>query len=139
MASRDGGRRPLHPRLSAAERRRLLLEGVELYGRGAFFACHESFEEIWRSTRPEPRDLFQGLVQLAAGLHHFHRHGRAASAARLLARARRRLEPLGPVACGLDLATLLAGVGRWQDWLAAPEGPAPEPPRLSVVDPAAVG
>jgi hypothetical protein len=106
--------------------------GVDLFNRGDFFASHEAFEEIWRSTTPEPRDLFQGLVQVAAGLHHFVGRRSPAPAGRVLARGRRRLAPLAPHCCGLDLAALLPALEAWEAWLAAPAGEPPALPRLAL-------
>jgi uncharacterized protein len=132
-------RRVLHPTLSAVERRRLFREGIERFNRGEFFASHESWEEIWRSTDPEPRDLFQGLIQVAAGLHLFLNLQRPAPARQTLAKGRLRLEPYGPAASGLDLDTLLAAVRRWEAWLAAgATAAAPPAPAIRVLDPAAV-
>ena len=135
MTVRGGGGRTLHPELSPADRRRLLRLGVERFNRGEFFAAHEAFEEIWRSTRPEPRDLFQGLVQVAAGLHHGLDRGKPEPARRVMARGRRRLEPLGPAACGLDLASLLAVVEAWERWFAEAGDRPPKLPALAVLDP----
>lgn len=136
-------RRMLHPELSGDERRRLFLQGIELFNRGRFFDCHEAFEEIWRSTSPEPRDLFQGLIQVAVGLHHWLERGNARPAARILARGRRRLEPFAARGHGrphgLDLAALLHRVEAWKTWLTGERGgPPPEVPRLVVVDRAGV-
>jgi len=118
----------LHPDLSGEERTTLLAAGVAHFNRQEFFAAHEPWEAIWRSTLPEPRDVFQGLVQIAAGLHHFERFARRPSALRLLGRGRRRLTPFAPAACGLDLASLLAALEPWEEWLAKGEG-APPPGR----------
>ncbi|PYQ54387.1 MAG: hypothetical protein DMF53_29615, partial [Acidobacteria bacterium] len=60
--------RVLHPEISQEERERLFRVGIDLVNRGQFFAAHEAWEEIWRSTTPEPRGLFQGLIQVAAAL-----------------------------------------------------------------------
>lgn len=137
-ADEDPGSR-LHPELTAGERRRLFFEGIELFNRGEHFESHESWEEIWRSTTPEPRDLFQGLIQVAAGLHHWLERGKAAPAARVMARGRRRLEPLAPVSHGLDLEGFLTGVERWEHWLTGPRRePAPPVPRVRVVEDGAV-
>ena len=126
-------RRTLHPELSPEERRRLLERGSKLFDAGSWFAAHEAFEEIWRSTTPEPRDLFQGLVQVAAGLHHYFDRGRPAPARRLLARARKRLAGLPARTLGLDLDTLLGEIAAWDEWLVEARGEPPAWPRLAIV------
>jgi predicted metal-dependent hydrolase len=132
MASPD---RTLRPELTAEERRLLLVRGVELFNAGAFYDCHEAFEEVWRSTTPEPRDLWQGLIQVAVGLHHAVDRGRPGPGRRVLARGRRRLAGLPSPCRGLDLAALLAAADRWDAWLAAPHGEPPPAPRIVVVEP----
>lgn len=133
------GERALHPDLSAQERRALVWEGIERFNAGRFYDAHESWEEVWRSTTPEPRDLFQGLVQIAAGMHHALDRGKPEPARRVLGKGRQRLEPLAPMCCGIDLAPLLSAVRAWEEWLEHGGGPAPDPPRLDVLDSAQVG
>jgi uncharacterized membrane protein YccC len=122
--------RVLHPDLSPEERERLFRQGIDLFNQGRFFESHEAWEEIWRSTTPEPRDLFQGLIQVAAALHQFLDLKRDEAPRRTLAKARRRLEPYAPAALGIDLADLLEQVGRWETWLGHREGEPPPPPAL---------
>lgn len=129
MASRERGR-PLRPELTEADRRRLIEHGIDLFDRAAYYDCHEAFEEVWRSTTPEPRDLWQGLIQVAVGLHHALDRGRPDVGRRVLAKGRRRLERLPPPCEGIDVAALLAAVGEWERWLAAPDGEPPPRPRL---------
>ncbi|HKH47842.1 MAG TPA: DUF309 domain-containing protein [Thermoanaerobaculia bacterium] len=124
----------LHPVLSAAERRRRLLEGIEQLQRGEFFAAHETWEEVWRSTTPEPKTLLQGLIQVAAALHQARDLHRREGPRRTLAKARSNLEPYAPVALGLDVEDLLRSVDAWRDWLERHEGEAPAWPRVRVVD-----
>ena len=131
-------RRNLHPDLTAAERRQLFLDGIDLFNRGRFYEAHEAWEEIWRSTTPEPRDLFQGLVQAAAAMHQFLDLKRDAGPRRTLAKARARLEPFAPASHGLALEDLLASLAAWEDWLERRAGDPPRVPRLQVLDPAAV-
>lgn len=126
-------RRVLHPDLSPGERRRLFQEGIDLFNRGEFFLAHEAWEEIWRSTTPEPRELFQGLVQVAAALHQILDLKRKLGPRNTLAKARSRLEPCAPVLCGLDVAGLLESVGQWQEWLER-QGERPAVPRIGIVD-----
>jgi hypothetical protein len=126
-------RRDLHPHLPPEARHHLFASGIEHFNRGEFFAAHEAWEEIWRSTTPEPRDLFQGLIQVAVGLHHFLVLGRIAPARTTLAKGRGRLEPFGPTAPpphGIDLAGLLDAVTRWENWLVDREGGAPPLPLI---------
>lgn len=130
--------RELHPNLSPEERRRLFLQGIELFNRGEFYDSHEVWEDIWRSTTPEPKNLFQGLIQVAAALHQFLDLHRQEAPGRTLAKARVRLEPYAPVACGLDIAGLLEQVGRWEAWLERTEGERPPVPVLHVLDTSAI-
>ena len=139
--------RELHPVLTPARREELVREGTELFHAGRYFTAHEAWEEIWRSTTPEPRDLFQGLVQLAAAFHHLHERRRPDVARRVLAKARRRLGGLRegaaetePLSAGtapardrgsLDGPALLAQIERWEAWLAEPAGEPPLAVRLS--------
>lgn len=137
MASPD---RALRPELAPAERRRLIARGVELFNRGAWFECHEAFEEVWRSTTPEPRDLWQGLIQVAVALHHALDRGRPDVGRRVLAKGRRRLGRLRSPCRGIDVAALLAATAAWDAWLA--DGGAGEPParpRIVVADRPALG
>ena len=124
----------LHPDLSPAERRRLFREGIDLFNRGAFFEAHETWEEIWRSTAPEPRTLFQGLIQVAAALHQIRDLHRRAGPRNTLAKARGHLEGYEPAARGLDLEALLTAVQKWQEWLEKPERESPAWPTLRVLD-----
>ena len=133
MSAERPASRPLHPRLSAARRAQLLRRGAALFHGGRRFAAHECWETIWRSRDPEPRELFQGLVQLAAAFHHLERRGRPDVARRVLAKARRRLgaasEPAAREA-GVALRELLAQLAAWEAWLAEPHGAPPPPVRL---------
>jgi uncharacterized protein len=123
----------LHPEISQEQRERLFRAGIDLFNQGRFFAAHEAWEEIWRSTTPEPRNLFQGLIQVAAALHQHLDLQRTAGPRRTLAKARRNLEPFAPVALGIDIAGLLARVGGWEAWLERPAGDPPPVPALSSV------
>ncbi|HSS77902.1 MAG TPA: DUF309 domain-containing protein [Thermoanaerobaculia bacterium] len=129
-----GGHRELHPNLTPEERRQLFLKGIELFNSGQFYDSHEVWEDIWRSTTPEPRNLFQGLIQVAAALHHFLDLHRQEAPGRTLAKARIRLEPYAPVASGLDITGLLAQVGVWESWLTTKKGDRPPVPVVKVLD-----
>ena len=41
------------------------------FNRGEYFLAHELWEEVWREVDDDERRLYvQGLIQIAAGLHH---------------------------------------------------------------------
>lgn len=128
----------LHPNLTPEERARLFREGIDLFARGEFFEAHETWETIWRSTTPEPRELFQGLIQVAAALYQFRDLKRTVGPRNTLAKARGHLEPYAPVAQGLDIKTFLESVRAWQAWLEHREGPCPPLPTLHILDPTAI-
>jgi predicted metal-dependent hydrolase len=123
--------RELHPDLTPEERARLHASGIALFNRGDFYAAHEAWEEIWRSATPEPKLLFQGLVQVAAAMHQLLDLHRTSGPRSTLAKARRNLEPFSPTAEGIDVAALLASVADWQAWLEAPETARPPLPVLT--------
>ena len=120
----------LHPALSPAERESLFRRGIDLFNQERFFEAHEAWEEIWRSTTPEPRDFFQGLIQAAAALHQFRDLKRREGPRRTLAKARKNLESHAPSVLGIDVEGLLRSVREWETWLERPEGQSPPVPTL---------
>ena len=65
--------------------------GRAAFNRGEYFLAHELWEEVWRQVADADRRLYvQGLIQIAAGLHHLQQH-RAGPAVGLL---RKGLEKL---------------------------------------------
>src|SRR6185503_16988265 len=59
--------RPLPPE----RRRAILAEGLAAYDRGDFFLAHEVLEPAWMGAAdPAERDLYQGLIKLAAAFVH---------------------------------------------------------------------
>lgn len=56
-----------------AEVLRQLYEGLTLFNRQRFWEAHEAWEEAWKALPPVCRLFFQGLIQVAAGLHQLRR------------------------------------------------------------------
>lgn len=71
-----------------------LQPGRDAFNRGAFFEAHELWEDVWRDLAGDQRTLVQGLIQVAAGLHHLQR-GRQRPAAHLLARGVQKISRAG--------------------------------------------
>ena len=114
--------RPLPPE----RRAEILAEGLAAYDRGDVFLAHELLEPAWMgASDPGERDLYQGLIKLAAAFVHAAR-GNPAGVRKNLVGARERLG--GAVGAGrgagLDIAAQLIEIDRWL----AGEAPASPPP-----------
>lgn len=59
-----------------------LLRACAEFNSGLFYECHESLEEVWQEERGPVRDLYKGLIQVAAAFVHLSR-GNYAGAERL--------------------------------------------------------
>jgi predicted metal-dependent hydrolase len=111
-----------------------LTEGRAAFDRGAFFEAHELWEAIWRELSGDERTAVQGLIQIAAALHHLQ-GGRPGPAARLLAKGVEKISRCSPAlraALGTDAVVRVAcdavGTGHADDGAAMPS---PKNPRQS--------
>jgi len=69
----------------------LVAEGIRLFNEGYFFEAHEIWEEQWRRDQGPSHLFLQGLIQVAAGLHHYQ-NGNVRGAAALLRKALDKLQ-----------------------------------------------
>ena len=99
--------------------------GRTAFNRGEFFAAHELWEEAWRRLAGDERALLQGLIQVAAGLHHLQNQRRR-PAARLLAKGADKLATATHPS-HLRIDSLISEVARVLAVLAAPTASAPDP------------
>jgi SAM-dependent methyltransferase len=116
----EGRPRSEQPWLATVWRRTSTLEeafdaGARLFDDGRYWDAHEAWEERWRIETREPARLFlQGLIQVAAAFHKKVVVGDAASAARLAAKARAKLDAVAadaswsPATLGVDLESVRA-------------------------------
>jgi hypothetical protein len=86
-----------------------LLRAIEEFNRGDWFACHETLEDLWRDADGETRDFYQGLIKIAAALHHW-RNGNFVGAVRLLDRGRSLLCYVCPTCLGVSLLPFVSAV-----------------------------
>ena len=76
------------------------------FNEGRFFECHEWFEEIWQEEQGDVRDLYKGLIQLAAAFVHLSK-GNFVGADRLLRTGIGYLKPYRPEgAMGFDVESI---------------------------------
>src|SRR6185312_1680671 len=97
------------------------------FNRGAYFEAHELWEEVWRAldagARPVERLAVQGLIQIAAGLHHLQ-ESRPRPAAELLRKGLAKLSAEAfPAMTNLRVGTLARDVAGLLVELEAPGGP----------------
>jgi predicted metal-dependent hydrolase len=85
----------------------MLRRGVVHFNRGAYFEAHEAWEAAWLRASGPRAELYKGLVQCAAALHHLRR-GNLEGARRLHERQRLRLAAFPPRALGIQIARLVA-------------------------------
>lgn len=107
----DGRRKTYRP-LPAAARAAALAAGLEAYERGEFFEAHEVLEPAWMGTDdPAERDLYQGLIKLAAAYVHAGR-GNPRGWDKNLRGARTRLGRAVPAGdrVGIDVVAIVAAI-----------------------------
>ena len=99
---------------SAAEQARVngwLERGRVAFNAGAFFEAHEHWEDAWRELTGRERTAVQGLIQVAAALHHLQ-NGRPRPAAALLTKAAGKLDGDVPALAGFRVGALATEVER---------------------------
>jgi len=54
--------------------RKLFEEGLTFFESARFFEAHEVWEDLWRVSEGLPKLFYQGMIQVAVGLHHQDRN-----------------------------------------------------------------
>ncbi|MEW5744944.1 MAG: DUF309 domain-containing protein [Nitrospirota bacterium] len=109
--------------------------GIELFNNGDYFEAHEEWEEEWlNSADPERKRFIQGMIMIAAALHHYKRK-ELRGTERLLERGLGLLKGSETAAVDLDKQGLIHDAERFARALAARgEGiPGSEFPRIRSV------
>ncbi|MBM4375900.1 MAG: DUF309 domain-containing protein [Deltaproteobacteria bacterium] len=107
------------PTVPTAARSAWFEGGLAAYARGDFFDAHELWEQLWRDEREDdPKQLLQGLIQIAAAMHKAQVEEKPGPAASLLRRATLRLSVLPQDYFGLELGRLVRDAQRAEAHLA---------------------
>lgn len=112
------------------------LKGIDEFNNGFFYECHETLEEIWLEDHGDERELYQGLIQIAAGYFKWEQDV-PAGARKLLRSGLALLTPYTPCCLGIDIAAFIVGVEsdlRVLETLGAGVAAEPKVPRLCFVD-----
>lgn len=97
-------------------------EGIERFNRGEYFDAHESWEEVWLPSAEPEKTFLQGIIQVAAGFHHYNRKNRRGTKS-LLRAGLAKLERFPARHRGIALESLRKAVRRWLASLDAGETP----------------
>lgn len=80
------------------------VNAIERFNAGEYFECHEILELLWKASSVNmQKQFYQGILQIAVGLYHLHRHNYI-GARNLLQR-------------GLEKLTLVTSQSPYQDWI----------------------
>lgn len=80
---------------------------MRLFNEGRYFEAHEAWELLWRRTAAGPeREVYQGIIQVAAACHHLLK-GNPAGAQGCLENAHGHLDPHLLQVSGFGLPALL--------------------------------
>ncbi len=110
-----------------------LFEGLRCYHSGAFFEAHEHWETVWLAAQEPEKTFLQGLIQIAAGFHHYRRGNRAGTIS-LLRSALGRLDRYPESFAGCEVAPLRAAIRLWLETLETiPPSPPPPLPKLQLI------
>ena len=116
----------LEPHIDATAREGLR-DGAALFDGRRFWDAHEAWEEIWQQESRSIRSFYQGLIQIAAGFHHWTGTRRPRGVQILLAAGAEKLEWYAPGYLGVDVRTMIdqatrlraRAAGQDADWLDA--------------------
>ena len=101
----------------------LLQQGIICFNEGRYFDAHERWEDLWRESAGAPRIYYQGLVQVAVGLHHLT-SGNVAGGTRVLRRGLDKLEARPERYSGIENHRLVADIRKALE--------SPERPRIRI-------
>ncbi|MBG0788127.1 MAG: DUF309 domain-containing protein [Anaerolineaceae bacterium] len=99
------------------------LKGLQAFNRQAFYDAHEYFEEAWRTSPLEERELYRALLQISGGFYRLSQD-RPTAAQKFFDRAHYWLQPLPSPFLKIDVDSLLSWLAELLTALA--EGQLPE-------------
>jgi len=102
--------------IESSDKETLVRLGADLYNAAHFWHAHEAWEAVWLEEEASLRDLYQGLIQVAAAFVHVMRNEYPGSV-RLLDAGIGRLAPYGDAKEGVELAAFVAGARRAREAL----------------------
>lgn len=93
-----------------------LLKALGEFNRQEWFECHETLEDLWIGSEGEERDFYQGLLQVAVGLHHW-RQVNFKGAVSLLSSGAEKLRRVRPVCQRVNVDEVIAAADGFREAL----------------------
>ncbi|MBD8498694.1 DUF309 domain-containing protein [Paenibacillus arenosi] len=94
-----------------------------------YYACHDVMEELWLEEGRKP--FYQGLLQVAVGLHHWHHHN-TVGAIKLWEAALHKLSPYPDNCMGIALGTVRIETALLLELVSSDEGAQAEPRDITI-------
>ena len=85
--------------------------GVQRFNRGAYYAQHDAFEELWMAESGPVRDLYRAILQVGIAYHHIT-HGNHEGGLRMLRRCVQWFAVLPDECQGIDVRQLREDAAR---------------------------
>ncbi len=104
-----------------------LSRGVALFNAGLFFECHEFLEDPWRAVSEREKNLYHGLIQVAAAFYHYEKRNRH-GAYTLLGKGLGRLATYPSTSLGIDVEAFRKALAPWSEVFEAERGHGVAPP-----------
>ena len=83
-----------------------LLQGVDEFNQGEFYACHDTLEALWMDSTEPLKSFYQGILQIAVGCYHLENQNWR-GAVILLGEGIRRLNHYQPAYEGIDVESFI--------------------------------
>jgi uncharacterized protein len=109
-----------------------LLRAVDEFNRGEWYKCHETLEELWAGAEGEIRHFYQGLLQIAAALHHW-RNGNFSGVISLLGKGSGCLRRVHKICQRIEVPMIVATADSFRIALTALG-----PERMTEIDPSLI-
>jgi len=81
-------------------------QGIAQFNQQQFYACHDTFEELWMQAEVFDRNFYQGLLQIAVGCYHLS-NSNWRGAVILLGEGIGRLEDYEPIYSEINVTELI--------------------------------
>jgi hypothetical protein len=98
--------------LDAETVRGLFDRAIQHFNEGRYYEAHEDWETLWHDATGPRREWLQGLIQFAAGFHHYVRGG-ASGFAKLMKTASEKAGGYSGDTAGIDFCGLWARLRPW--------------------------